>query len=381
VPAPREAAFREILAVTRDGPAPLDPAPPGASRRERLHFAFVIPPFRRGSGGHGTIFQLLSRLERRGHLCSVWIHDARRETENPPPAVARRQICEWFTPVDAPVFAGLSEWHGADVAIATGWDTVHAAALVPARARAYLVQDHEPEFFATSAERMWAEATYTLGFHPICAGHWLRDLVARRYGPEGSWFGLGVDHDLYHPGTGRRNPDEVVFYARKATPRRAVSLGVLALAELASRRPTLHVVAFGEPRPPAMPFSAESVGIESPAGLARRYRAGSAGLCLSLTNYSLIPQEMMACGLPPVDLAGGSSEAMFGTDGPVTLADAEPSAIADAVERLLQDRDLWLERSRAGIEHGASASWDAAARQLEEGLRHALELREGADGG
>ena len=35
-------------------------------------------------------------------------------------------------------------------------------------------------------------------------------------------------------------------------------------------------------------------------------------MCMSLTNYSLIPQEMMACGLPCVDLAGRSPEAVFG---------------------------------------------------------------------
>ena len=44
---------------------------------------------------------------------------------------------------------------------------------------------------------------------------------------------------------------------------------------------------------------------------------GTVGLVMSMTNYSLIPQEMMACGLPCADLAGGSSEAVFGSDGPV----------------------------------------------------------------
>ena len=54
----------------------------------------------------------------------------------------------------------------------------------------------------------------------------------------------------------------------------------------------------------------------SPGQLAQAYSQGTVGLCLSLTNYSLIPQEMMACGMPCVDIAGGSSEATFGADGP-----------------------------------------------------------------
>ena len=51
-----------------------------------------------------------------------------------------------------------------------------------------------------------------------------------------------------------------------------------------------------------------------------RYAEAAVGLCLSLTNYSLIPQEMMACGLPCVDLAGGSTDAELGRDGGVEVA-------------------------------------------------------------
>ena len=102
------------------------------------------------------------------------------------------------------------------------------------------------------------------------------------------------------------------------------------------------------------------------------------GLCLSLTNYSLIPQEMMACGLPCVDLAGGSPEAEFGADGPVELSVADPLALADAVERLLDDDGLWQQRSEAGLEFVRDATWEQAGRQVEQGLRAALAQRERA---
>ena len=92
------------------------------------------------------------------------------------------------------------------------------------------------------------------------------------------------------------------------------------------------------------------------------------GLCLSLTNYSLIPQEMMACGLPCVDLAGGSPEAEFGTDGPVELSAADPIALADALERLLDDEELWRRRSEAGL---------AFVRDADLGARRAARWRRG----
>jgi O-antigen biosynthesis protein len=113
-----------------------------------------------------------------------------------------------------------------------------------------------------------------------------------------------------------------------------------------------------------------------PGELARLYREATVGMCLSLTNYSLIPQEMLACGLPCVDLAGGSTEAELGRDGGVELAVPDPIELADALERLLDDGDLWARRSRSGVEQARRASWDKAGRQVEAALRDALRERE-----
>jgi glycosyltransferase involved in cell wall biosynthesis len=95
-----------------------------------------------------------------------------------------------------------------------------------------------------------------------------------------------------------------------------------------------------------------------------------------MTNYSLIPQEMLACGLPCVDLAGFSAETVFGADGAVELVDFDPIAVADAIERLLDDPDHWRRRSEAGQAFVAGRTWDRAAEQVELGLREALRRRE-----
>ena len=46
-------------------------------------------------------------------------------------AVLRRRMVEEFTPVRAPVHKGFEDWNGADVALATGWDTAYATMLLP----------------------------------------------------------------------------------------------------------------------------------------------------------------------------------------------------------------------------------------------------------
>jgi len=383
VPPARSApCWAEVAELSRHGPVDLVEPAPGSSQREQLHIAVVIPPFSRGSGGHNSIFQMLLRLERFGHTCSIWLYDPLGRQSGEWPSALRRRVVDEFAPVSAPFFKGFEEWFGADVVVATGWETTYPVMRLPGcRARAYLVHDHESEFFATSAESLWAEQTYSFDLYPISGSTWLRDLLEDRYGRRGSSFRFGVDHDVYRQLPLERRRDTVLFYSRDATPRRAVPLGLLALDELWRRRPDVRIVLFGDPKPAETTFPHEHLGVVGTRTLAERYCEATVGVCLSLTNYSLIPQEMMACGLPCVDLAGRSSEAAFGRTGPAELAEGDPIAIADAIEALLSDRDRWHQRSEAGLAFAAGASWDSAARQVEAGLREALREREPQPGG
>lgn len=384
LPAGRQVARRlsgevyDIAArVWRTGPAPLLEPVQGMAERERLRLAMVIPPFTRGSGGHNTLFQILSRLEQRGHACSVWLADYHGYARIVWPAVLRREIREYFAPFEGPVYKGFSDWQGADVAIATGWQTVHAMLeLDQCRARAYVVNDHEPEFFPASAEYALSAETYGYGMHCIAASPWLRDLLRARYDTTAEAFQLGVDHAVYRPRPVQRRRDTVIYYARHATPRRAVPIGLMALSELKRRRPDVRVVLFGTNEVLDASFDYEHVSVLNPAQLSWLYSEATVGLCLSLTNFSLMPKEMLACGLPCVELAGISAESIFGTDGPLELAPLDSNRIADSIERLLDDGAEWERRSRDGMEFVAAHTWDQATDEVEIGLRHALRLRE-----
>lgn len=360
-----------LLEVLRDGPAPLSGEGPARARADRLRVAVVVPSFRRGSGGHATIANLVRSLEARGHELALFLVD-QEERHGGDDVDARFK--EFFGPVAAPVLRGLGSWRGADVVVATGWQTVpDVLALPDAGARAYLVQDHEPEFYATSAERLWAEWSYRQGLHCVCASPWLAEVVTDRYGASATAFDLGVDHAAYGPLPTHRREDLVLFYARAVTPRRAVPLGVLALAELHRRRPGVELAVFGEAGGVELPFPARQLGVLEPDALAHAYASATVGMCLSLTNPSLVPTEMMACGLPVVDVASDAMVATFGAGGPVTLAEPDPLALCHAVEGLLDDLATRAMRSRDGAELVAARTWAGAAEQVERGLRAALE--------
>jgi glycosyltransferase involved in cell wall biosynthesis len=362
-----------LLELARRGPAPLarrelDPAGP-------LSIVTIVPSFRRGSGGHATIVRLLLELRRRGHEVSVWLEDSEGRHARESPALTARSFEEFFAGEQIDLHTDMRSWSGADVVLATGWQTVPRALLLEgASARAYLVQDHEPDFYGASAQALWAADTYRRGLHCIAASPWLAELLRERYGASVTPFDLAFDHDLYRPEAIPRRDDLVVFYARAATPRRAVPLGLAALSELTRRREGVEVALFGESAAATAAFPHTDLGVLDAVRLADLYRRASVGMSLSLTNPSLISLEMMACGLPCVELASESMLSTFGA-GPPRLCEPDPLALCAALERLLDDPVEREREGQAGVRLMAARSWPRAAGQVEDGLRAAVRLR------
>jgi glycosyltransferase involved in cell wall biosynthesis len=336
-----------------------------------LHVAIVVPFFQRGSGGHMTIANLVRGLEALGHRCSLWIDDPGRRLPGADQAVANLRA--WFGPFAADVRYGLDGFAGADVVVATGWQTVATVRTLPGAGRAYLVQDHEPEFFGTSVQRHWAADSYHHDLYPITAGTWLAEVMREEYGLPATSFDLGIDAERYRPQPEVTRRDNVVIaYARRSTPRRGVPVVLAALAELHRRRPGVEIWLYGHGGEAGVDFAHRSLGVVSEAELARHYAEATVGLVLSLTNYSLAAQEMLACGLPAVELDAPSVVHAFGRDGEVDVAPLDPFAIADALERLLDDPVLRECRAQQGAALRAERTWAHAAGQVEAGLRAAI---------
>jgi glycosyltransferase involved in cell wall biosynthesis len=310
-------------------------------------------------------------LGRLGHSVTLWLEDCEGRHAREPASVTKRSFAEFFGAAGLDLHVDFEGWSGADLVLGTGWQ-IRALLLPGATGRAYLVQDHEPEFYGASAERMFAETTYRQGLHCIAASEWLAELLRRRYGASVSHFDLAVDESTYHSTGAQRRDDLVAFYARGVTPRRAVPLGLLALEELARRRPALEIAVFGDDRGLHVPFKHTNLGLLDPAGLAQLYSRATIGMVFSLTNPSLVGLEMLACGLPCVELATPSILRTFGADGPLQLADPHPLRVSSAVEQLLDDPARREHMGRAGISFMDDRTWGKAVRQVERGLRAAL---------
>ncbi|MEX2195736.1 MAG: glycosyltransferase [Thermoleophilaceae bacterium] len=354
-------------------PLSLEPARDLADKHS-LELAWVLPPWKRGSGGHTTIFRIIRMLEEKGHRCSVHVFDPMHRDHRPAHELAD-EVRDHFIPLDAPIVRGLDGWTGGDVGIATNWWTAYPLRDLPHCAeKAYLVQDVEPEFHARSAEYLWAEETYRMDYRCIAYTPWMAEILRDRHGLWAEYFECGTDLLTYRPGReDTREPATVAVYARLETERRAVELALAALAVVKERRPEVHVVTFGSERRLPAPFEHENLGVVSPASLAALYQRATVGLCFSLTTHSLVAQEMMAGGLPVIELEGENVSSQLGASGEhVVQAAPDPVSVADAVLALLDDpsgRREMAVRARGFVE---TRTWDRAGRQVDEALRKFL---------
>ena len=349
-------------------PVRVEPRPPRGPGP--LTINWVVPPWKVGSGGITTIFRLIQQLERRGHQCAIYVFDPFGWDDRPGHEL-REEIVERFIPIEAPVFTGLDEFIPCDVCFATQWWTAWPVRDLPGCGeKVYLVQDDEPQFYATGTESIFAEETYRMGYRCIAYTPWMSNILTERYGLESHYFECGTDLETYRfAGEEGREPGLIAVYARRETERRAVDLALAGLMELFQRRPGVRVVVFGSNVAPSTPFPAADWGVRPPRELAALYRRASAGIVFSLTTHSLVAQEMMASGLPLVELNGPSVTSELGQSGErAELVDPRPDAVADALERILDDREAaaaMAERARAFVEE---RTWERAGAQVEAAL-------------
>ena len=234
---------------------------PGMAERERLHIALVVPPWRRGSGGHTTLFHLLSRLERRA-TCASGCTTRTGELNAPLAGRAARQIGEWFAPFAGPVFKGFDDWYGADVVMATGWQTVYPVLRLDRMPRAGLHRQRPRARVLRDLDRVALRG----GHLPPRAALHRREPVAARparstaTAPPPTRSSSASTTPSTRRGRRRAPRDTVVFYARHVDDAaRGAARAAWRSRELQRRRPETRIVLFGD-----RPAAAHRVPLRAP---------------------------------------------------------------------------------------------------------------------
>ncbi len=243
-----------------------------------------------------------------------------------------------------------------DVLFATHWSTVKYAQENRNATRdvMYFVQDFEPYFDPMGSDYIMAEDTYRLGLYHITSGLWCERFLRERYHAEADHFQFPVDREVYHPRRRKKKRENIIFFAKPEMPRRCYKIGIAALEKFHALRPETELIFYGSKNvdPSALPFPITLRSyIPTLAELAEMYSNADLGMVFSPTNPSLVPYEMMACGLPVVDLHRGDNQSNYGDRGDIAfLADSIPEVMAEQMVELLSNREELEGRRLRGLE-------------------------------
>lgn len=328
---------------------------------------WVVPAYGKGSGGHLNIFRFVFLLEALGYECRVVIVGSHPEYDT---KEAKKQIADWFFPLKAQVYDGMASVPASYYMMATSWQTAYYVRnFQNTKYKCYFVQDFEPYFYAVGSESALAEATYSFGFNSITSGDWLAKKLCAEYGSKTYPISFSYDRALYRV-TERRQPEnkKVFFYARPPTPRRAFELGLITLNEVVKRVPGVEIVFAGwDVSSYKIPFDHINAGTMDVRDLPDLYNQCDVALVLSFTNLSLLPLELMACGVPVVSNRAPCTEWLLNDNNSV-LTKAVPESLADAICELLQNSEKHAAIRAEGLKIANISSWECEAAKLKDAL-------------
>lgn len=330
---------------------------------------FVVPAPIIGSGGHRTIFNIARKFIERG--CEVYCY---LESEGDGVAVVQDMLVN----AKAHIFVGWQHSATLDVAFATIAHSAQFVASMPnVTLKTYLVQDLEAVFNPVGDAYTVAENSYALGLTHFTIGNWLSDIVRRQYAAVGIPAGLGVDTGVYRPLPDVVRGDSICFLYQPEKPRRNTRLLIDALRIVKRERPSIRLLGYGSnAQMPKLDFEVENLGlIRDLEKLNQLYNECKVGVCLSMSNPSRIPFELMASGAIPVDLYRYNNLFDY-DDGTILLAYQSPSSLAAGILSMMDSSPEIEARRAACMKFARSRTSDWETDVIVNASLRALETRQ-----
>lgn len=312
-----------------------------SKQAHKKRIAWIIPFPGKGSGGHRTIIQNVNALIRHGYECDIYA-EAPAEVDDDTVA---KLIDEYYETCAAKVYANFGHREKYDLLFATGWQSLNYVKCMDADVKGYFIQDYEPWFFPMGDEYLVIENSYRLGYQPITIGKWLASKMQNEFHTKAQHFDFCADLNVYHPLQNIKKENAICYVLQPEKPRRGTTIALEALKVVKEKRPDVKIYLYGSDVQVNIPFEAEELHIINVQKCNELYNTCKLGLCLSASNPSRIPFEMMAAGLPVVELYRENNLYDLPDEG-VMLAESSSAGIADAILKLLDD-EAQLEKMSA----------------------------------
>ena len=299
--------------------------------------AWIIPFPIKGSGGIRTMIQNANYLVTKGYECDIFVDENYITSDEK----LRSIIIDLYGECLCNTYVGVDlNKKKYDLVFGTySIKTADYAASSNVLNKAYFIQDFEPWFEPMGGLYLKMERTYKLGLNGISIGRWLSHKLSTEYNTSMHYFNFCADLNTYKKLDDVSKENAICYIFQPEKPRRCSEIGVAALVLVKKLRPDVKIYLYGSDCDVSIPEGMENLKILSLDKCNELYNKCSVGLCISSSNPSRIPFEMMAAGLPVVDLYRENNLYDIPDSG-VLLADATPEALATALIKILDDKKM-----------------------------------------
>jgi glycosyltransferase involved in cell wall biosynthesis len=308
---------------------------------------WLLPTLMVGSGGHRNVFRLADLLGGPEFECKIFFHNDLRDE-----SVLTSEIRRHYGYQNIVSTSDLDDVRQADIVVGVHNSSIPFLKRNVSRSakQVYLVQDFEPWFSPMGKGYLDALATYfDKDLKIITSGRWMSSKMESLTGKKVPHFDFPLDKTIYYCDDTPRNQQQIAFFAKQDTPRRLFDVGIAVLEEVKRLLPDLQIKAFGSSdRFKLFGHHYEANLYPKITDLANLYRESSLGLVFSPTNPSLVPYEMMSCGLPIVDIDLPEAPMQkYGRNLFIKESEYSIEKLIARVVLLLSDQDYWNKASDA----------------------------------
>ena len=307
--------------------------------------AWIIPHPIKGSGGIRTMIQNANFLATKGFECDIYVEeDYMNDSET-----LKKRIIDYYGECKCGTYVVIQMRKQYDLVFATY--SVLTADYVyfmkDVKHKAYFIQDFEPWFEPMGGQYLEMERSYHYGLQGISIGKWLTHKISNEYSSPMTYFPFCADLKVYKKLPNVEKENAVCFIYQPEKARRCSKLGMSALLLVKKLRPDVKIYVYGSDVNVEFDFEVDNLHIINIEKCNELYNKCTVGLCISASNPSRIPFEMMAAGLPVVDLYRENNLYDIPEDG-VLLAESTPEGLATAIIKVLDDKTLQKKMSEEG---------------------------------
>ena len=223
------------------------------------------------------------------------------------------------------------------------------------------------------------KASYHLPVKYWTNSNWTREKFNRFSDKEVRIVNCGVNQSIFSPGDLSESDEITIGAVGRRVKFKGLEDIVASLNILADKGIKFNLRVFSKDRLELLrtSFKAEIISPPDDYALAEEYRKCSVFVSASWHEGFYLPSlEAMSCGAPIVTTdSGGCREYAVHGENCLMVPPKKPELLAEAIQRMLNDKEMRMRMRKAGIETASKFSWENCVNRIEDNIASDMERK------